>query len=380
MAAIQRQIQISKSISNDDYRVLVISRKGTHSRERMIQENINQSGTFEGIDYKYASGTPLYPENFILRNMMKVRGWCVEVALILYYGLTRKSTCAIVCTSSLSKLKYLRIATRLANIKLIYDYVEYFESVKDRSMKEISNKVSFDTLFYKYTDALIIISSFLVKYVNSMNANKPYLIIPPIIDFDKYSYIQNKPSDENYFLYCGSAYYPDVIEFIINAYRRSKSISQNVTLVLVVNGAQEVLSRIANSIKNDTSIKLLSKLSYEDLIGYYKNAKALLIPLQDNLQDKARFPFKISEYTAAGRPIITSDSGAVVEYFHDGVNALMAKTGDVNDFSEKLNFILNNPQQSEELGKRSFTLGQKSFNYKSYSSNLRSFISQQTKQ
>jgi glycosyltransferase involved in cell wall biosynthesis len=143
-----------------------------------------------------------------------------------------------------------------------------------------------------------------------------------------------------------------------------------------VNGGAEKISKHRDSIKDDKTIKILSNLSYEVLISYYKNAKALLIPLQDNLQDKARFPFKISEYTAAARPIITSDSGAVIDYFQDGINALLAKTGDVNDFAEKLKFVLNNPQEAEKIATKSHELGQKLFNYKSYSTSLQEFATQ----
>ena len=138
------------------------------------------------------------------------------------------------------------------------------------------------------------------------------------------------------------------------------------------------VSKIRSHISEDKTIKILSDLSYEDLIGYYKNAKALLIPLQDNLQDKARFPFKIGEYTAAGRPIITSDSGAIVEYFEDGKNALLAKTGDINDFSAKLNFILENPDKAEQIGLNGHALGQQRFNYKSYTSTLWKVIAKQS--
>jgi glycosyltransferase involved in cell wall biosynthesis len=198
--------------------------------------------------------------------------------------------------------------------------------------------------------------------------------VPPIIDFEKFSRIQNKPKENNYFLYCGSVQYSDVIEFIIEAYRNSRSESQGVLLILVLSGPTEIISKIESSIREDKTIKILTGLSYEDLIGYYKNAKALLIPLQDNLQDKARFPFKISEYTAAGRPIITSDSGAVVDYFKDGENALLAKTGDLGDFSMKLDFIIEHPEKAEQIARNSHALGHQYFNYKSYAMLLSNFL------
>lgn len=345
-----------------------------HSSSVVAKEKINASGSFEGVDYIYASGTPLYPNGFMARNFLKFVGWLRELLMILSYGFTKNSSCVFVCTSSLSKLRYLWYVTRITKTKLVYDYVEYFSSIENRSMKTVDHGKTFDTEFFKYTDALIIISSYLEQHVNRMESSKPYIIVPPIIDFEKFSIIDNKPTESDYFLYCGSTYYLDVIDFIIEAYRKTNSSGRGVSLLLIVNGSSDVRARINESIKGDMAIKLLSRLSYEDLIGYYKNAKALLIPLQDNLQDKARFPFKISEYTAAGRPIITSDSGAIVEYFEDGKNALLAKTGDVNDFADKLTFILENPQKAEQIGLNGHALGLQRFNYKSYTSALHKLI------
>jgi glycosyltransferase involved in cell wall biosynthesis len=373
-AEVQRQLQISKAILSEEVRVLVINNKGIHPKNIIQKENIGRSGTFEGIDYIYTSGTPLYPPNFFIRNFLKVIGWLNELATILYHAFTGDLACIIICTSRLRRLKYFWFLTRITRTKLIYDYVEYFSSLSDRSMKDPSNKKTFDTVFFNYTDGLIIISFYLEQHVNSLKANRPHVIVPPIIDFEKFDKIKNKPDEPDYFLYCGSVQYADVIQFIIEAYRKSRGESHGVTLILVVSGPAEIISRIKLSIMSDKKIKILSGLPYEDLIGYYKNARALLIPLQDNLQDKARFPFKISEYTAAGRPIITSDSGAVVDYFKDGENALLAKTGDLEDFSAKLNYVIDHPEIAEQIAQKSHALGERFFNYKSYSPVLTDFL------
>jgi len=373
-AEVQRQLQISKAILSEKVGVLVINNKGIHSKKTIQKENIKRSGTFEGIDYIYTSGTPLYPPNFVIRNFLKVIGWLNELITILSHAITGDLACIIICTSRLNRLKYFRILTRMTNTKLIYDYVEYFSSLADRSIKDPSNKRTFDTTFFKYADALIIISSYLEQHVNNLKANRPYIVIPPIIDFEKFERIDKRPIELNYFLYCGSVQYIDVIQFIIDAYQNSKGKNKGIMLILVVSGPEAMISKIRHSTKEDKSIKILSGLPYEDLIGYYKNARALLIPLQDNLQDKARFPFKISEYTAAGRPIITSDSGAIIDYFKDGDNALLAKTGDLEDFTIKLDYVIDHPNDAEEIAKKSHALGDHFFNYKSYSELLKEFL------
>lgn len=373
-AEVQRQLQVAKAILDDDTRVLVINKKGIHTRSILNKENIKWSGTFEGIDYLYTSGTALYPPNFIIRNFLKFIGSLNELVTILYQAATGKLACIIICTSSLRRLQYLWFLTRITKTKLVYDYVEYFSSLEDRSLKDPSTKKSFDTLFFNYTDALIIISTYLAQHVNSLRANKPYVIVPPIIDFEKFDKINNKPDEPDYFLYCGSVQYADVILFIIDAYRKSMGAKQGVALILVVSGPAEIIAKFKLLTKPDKTIKICSGLSYEDLIGYYKNARALLIPLQNNLQDKARFPFKISEYTAAARPIISSDSGAVIDYFKDGESALLAKTGDLEDFTSKLNYVIEHREEVEQIAQNSHALGQRYFNYKSYSTILKDFL------
>jgi glycosyltransferase involved in cell wall biosynthesis len=379
MAAIQRQLQIAKAIVNEHTDVLVISRKGTHSPRRIHEEGITTSGTFEGVAYVYASGTPLYPNNFLVRNFLKIFGVLGELAILLRCYLTKGLTGVVVCTSKLPMLRYLWFLTRILRIKLIYDYVEFFSSLADRSIKEVTDKKGFDMEFFKYADAFIVISTYLANHLRA-HTTKPFVVVPPIIDFEKFTRVDTTQPESEYFLYCGSVDYKDVIEFIIAAYYKTDAQSKNVRLVLIIYGDKKEISEIQRSVERDSSIKILSGLSYETLIGYYKNAKALLIPLQDNLQDRARFPFKISEYTAAGRPIVTSDSGAIVEYFQHEKNALLARTGDLSDFAAKLNFVLHNPQKSTEIGLNGNLLGRQHFNYKSYRAQLLDLISNEGKQ
>ena len=375
MAAIQRQLQIAKAMKNDHSRVLVVNRKGVHSKSVIQHEKIKTAGTFEGIEYVYSSGTPRYPNNFMVRNVLKIIGNLGELFEVIYHRIFQNLQCLVINSLSLSELKYYYYLSRMINVRLVYDYVEYMSSLEDRSIKTASTKQTFDNLFFKYTDSLIIISHFLERHIKSVALGLPYVVVPPIMDFEKFAALQSKPPENEYFLYCGSTHYFDVIEFVIEAYQKAAGSHHEVALMLVVNGDPEKMAKLQRSIQHNKSIKVVSNLPYETLIGYYKNAKALLIPLQDNLQDKARFPFKISEYTAAARPIVTSNSGAVVDYFTDGIDALLAKTGDADDFASKLALIMANPEQAEVIAKNGYQLGVKHFNYKSYSAPLMELIS-----
>jgi glycosyltransferase involved in cell wall biosynthesis len=100
----------------------------------------------------------------------------------------------------------------------------------------------------------------------------------------------------------------------------------------------------------------------------------LLLPLRNTIQDKARFPFKISEYLASGRPIITSDVGVISEYFIDNENALICIPDDIDSFVEKLNYVIFNSYAANEIGNKGYLLGKNYFNKDCYNSDLLNLI------
>ena len=57
-------------------------------------------------------------------------------------------------------------------------------------------------------------------------------------------------------------------------------------------------------------------------------AHGLLIPLFDDVRSTARFPTKIGEYLASGRPIVTTAVGEMPRYFEDGVTAFISAPDD----------------------------------------------------
>jgi glycosyltransferase involved in cell wall biosynthesis len=263
-------------------------------------------------------------------------------------------------------------------MELVYDYVEYIDSLGNRNKKEIIeiNK-SFDNNFYKYTDRIICISDYLKNQVKNSNHGKLVFKIPPIIDFSFFDSVKIESRNPSNFLFCGSAAYFDIIVFIINSFFYSEAVKNNYQLKLIINGASSQILRINEFVdkkKNRNNITILSKLSYIDLIRYYKSATALLIPISNNLQDKARFPFKICEYTASKRPIITSDTGAIEEFFKDNKTAFIAKADDYESFADKMNLVINEPGFANEIGANGYNLGKKVFNYKAYAEEFKKFL------
>ena len=173
---------------------------------------------------------------------------------------------------------------------------------------------------------------------------------------------------EKYFLFCGDAGYKETIFFIIDAYEAlHDATGTNSYLYLVINGKPENVSEVKDYINNNSKkvqIKFFSKLPERELFQKYKNAIALLIPLRPTFQDIARFPHKTGEYLASGNPVISTNYGEVKYYFKDMENMLLAEEYDVNKFTEKMQFVIDNPDVAKQIGIKGKTVASSIFDYK----------------
>jgi glycosyltransferase involved in cell wall biosynthesis len=259
-------------------------------------------------------------------------------------------------------------------MRFVYDYVEFVDSFTNRDARSICElKLKFEKNVDKYADAYIVISKYLDNYLEGLNKYSNRVLIPPTQNFNDFDNIPKLDSNQKYFLYCGGVNYEAAIKFLIDAYINSNAIDEQIMLYLVINGSEWEIANLQKYVhkkSNTKSIIILSQLPYDLLISYYKSAMALLMPLRNTIQDQARFPFKICEYLASKRPVITSDVGVISEYFVDERDALIAIPDDIASFVEKMNFVISNSISADEIGNKGYSLGKYKFSDNLYNSDL----------
>lgn len=373
-AVIQRQMQLANSLLESGYKVNVINRRGVHSKLVTNREKILTNGEYFNIRYIHCSIIPYKSKFFIKRNIFKVLGLINEFFIIGYYRLFKNSKFLFNNSISINQLKYYYFLTKVFKMELVYDYVEMVYSLRKRDMKTMElAKNSFDNQFFNYVDKVITISDFLDIHVRKVAPIITRIKIPPIIDFTFFDEVKPKIDAGSFFLFCGSAAYMDIIVFIIKSYHKSKSIQNDYSLKLIINGTVNEINFVRKHIKKSklqNEVEVLSNLAYSDLISFYKAARALLIPMKDNLQDQARFPFKICEYVASNRPIVTSNVPLINEFFENNKTALIANVDDSDEFANKLNRIIEIPLWANEIGQNAYDMGKHTFNFKTYSKEI----------
>lgn len=258
------------------------------------------------------------------------------------------------------------LIAKLVRAECVLHVVEYRSRIAYRSPILRLNDLVFEALAPRIFTKFVAISTLIQRSILSKNPGANVTVIPPVCNFDEIAKTPKVNHPHPYFLYCASLSYEDVAWFVIEAFLKVGA--PKVDLVLVLNG--KLSERVRAACEKHDSIKLFSKLDYKILIGMYKGAHALLIPLRNIAQDAARYPQKISEYLATGRPIISCRVGEVGRHFTHGVDALLTKSYDVAEFSEMMRFSLSDVEKIDIIAQQGYRLGAQLFDTRAQEKSL----------
>ena len=181
-------------------------------------------------------------------------------------------------------------------------------------------------------------------------------------------------------VYCASIVYYRVITVILAAFTTLHNVHSDVVLKLVLyGGGKNMYKRLDDDICRlglKGNVEVLHHVETADLKRLYRESLLLLIPLDPSKkQDKARFSQKIAEYLSSATPLLTVKAGEIPYYFTDGVNAFVADDMSAESMFERMNYVLENIKESEDVGKRGFALGKDKFDCRTVGKDLHGFLS-----
>jgi glycosyltransferase involved in cell wall biosynthesis len=94
---------------------------------------------------------------------------------------------------------------------------------------------------------------------------------------------------------------------------------------------------------------------------YLGASDVLLLPLADTQFDRTRWPLRLGDYLAAGRPVVATSLPTIEKSVSEC--CLLAKIGDPEDFADKILSIISNPELREEMGKRARELAERKYSW-----------------
>jgi glycosyltransferase involved in cell wall biosynthesis len=372
-AQTQRILLIAKGLTENNCNTTILCTYGIYDK---TQTQVKYKGQIDGINYIHCSGLAFRPNSFIIRNLRKIWGGVVEIYLLLKFRIYGELDYLFISTNSFKKSLYYSILSKFLFVHSVIDNTEFWSAPTRMKRFSLDAKLH-DYLSPMLYSKVICISDYLYNYTLKTRTHPHILKIPALVDFSLFHLSTDTTQiNERSILFCGSAAYYPIIDFIISAFELANV--NGVRLILVAsNGVGSDYDKLNSRIKNSTktnSIEIRSNLKYSELIQLYKDSNALLIPLRPNIQDMARFPHKLGEYTASKSIIITTKFGEIPNYFQDMKNALVANDFETNQFAEKIEFSINNYHNLNILREASYQTGVKYFDYKLNGTRIYNFL------
>ena len=122
-------------------------------------------------------------------------------------------------------------------------------------------------------------------------------------------------------------------------------------------------------------LMLTGWVPWEQLSLYLAVVDVFVLPMKKNAYNESRWPGKIGEYLAAGRPILASDVGEARRVVRDGeIGYRWDNTPE--DFADKLVRILMDPSLAESMGRRARELAEGEYSWRVRGERIEKFYRQ----
>ena len=203
----------------------------------------------------------------------------------------------------------------------------------------------------KSADAVITISQYSAKRVKKIYGIHPVIIYPQISKFfklmepeKKKAFLNKKKIERKFLLAHGRIIpdknYSDLLDVIKNI--------KNVDLIISGSISEKYKFELEGKIDNlglNGRVKILGRISSEDLLGYYNCAELFLLPAK-----KEDFGLTPVEAMACGCPVIAWDDGAgPSETVKNNVNGLLSKPYSLKDFEEKIKLAFDKKWNKKKI-------------------------------
>jgi len=348
---------------------------GLHYKKKSIDKII---GRYCGVKY-YSPSIFEKPNSRLLHYYYKF----IYVSKVIVFLIRMKikwGRVSLIFDDNSIPLPLLYLLQKFSVVELIFNIEEWPLS---HNIKLVHKIIShwFVIFAFSVCKKTVCISSYLVERAKYYNKHIAVYKLPALTKFDDFKdqglildKIENRHTK---FLFCGNTGYLEVIWLIIHSYENFCLLKplENVKLVLILHGNEMIIRKLSQYInKSKYSIKLLSSLTESELFEQYDQATVLLAPLRPTIQDNARFPQKIAEYTAMSKPIITTNVGDIELYFDSNESAIFMGEFSIEELSQKMIFSVENKEKIRLIGMKGNIAGRKFFNYKQYVTSFGNFI------
>ncbi|MFH1905667.1 MAG: glycosyltransferase [bacterium] len=231
----------------------------------------------------------------------------------------------------------------------------------------------------KLADMVTVVSSFLERgaYKIGIDARKVVKIpnganLEEIKPIDKYLARKKIGADRNakILLSMGHTYMGNTMEFLMEAFKLVLTYDKSIKLMLV-GGLGDTEKEIINNYKGIcNNLILVGEVKQTDVPFYLGSADILLLSMEDNIIERARFPIRFGDYISCGRPIVSNAVGEIKNVIVEGNCGIATSHDSLNEFATAIKKILDDTDLQKKFSHNSRVYAEDKLNFKKITERL----------
>ena len=242
---------------------------------------------------------------------------------------------------------------KIIGYKIVVEYVEDLRLPSGAIRRGIHIKNQTNVFFERFipilVNGIVVISSYLFSKFEKYNKKVSLIHIPITAKIPEED--ESEIHEESIFTiaYSGSFGSKDGLETLIEAFKKFAVLHPQSKLLLAgINKNKELI----NKHLTDNKIKYIGYLPDEDFYPFLMKASTLCITRNKMKFANAGFPFKLGEYLATGKPVITSNVSDMELYIDNYIDAIVVEPESVDQIVDALMFLIKNKDEAKEIGRR----------------------------
>ncbi len=265
---------------------------------------------------------------------------------------------------------YPALAAQRRGARLVMDWCDWFG--RGGAVEERANPVGrallgpletyYEEAFRGRADAATIINRPLFDRALRMGLPKSKMLLLPNgsnpaklqpIDRQAARAALNLPADQPLLGYLGSLFARDA-RLLLDTFERLRARKAEVQLILIGNSKAQVPAK--------AGVLQTGFIAIEEVQRYLAACDLLLLPLSDTLANRGRWPSKISDYFAAGRPVAACAVGDMPEVLAQS-QAGATSLPDPEHFADLIGGMLDNPELLFQMGQNARRAAETRYNW-----------------
>lgn len=334
-------------------------------------------GHYEGIPYFYTSRSYIRENSFLKRNWKRLLGIINAWFLIRKIAL-KHSNCALLFygTTFYQELIFKSLSL-FYNIPTIADAAEAPRFLKEKKRFPKIHEFFYIRVRLLLYNSLIVISNYLRDYYSTVCPNKPTIQIPILVDFERFTSLQQGNTNDKIVTYVGDMKgNKDGVLDLLEAFSIVQKKQSDVKLKLIGPAPNKDMDRIKSKIATlrlKNNVILTGHIDVTEIPYQLITSTTLALARPNHIQAQAGFPTKLGEYLASKRPVVITNTGEVPNYLKDGYSAYIAEPGNISNIADKILEALDD-DKAELTGKRGHDIALENFSYKNHAKSLNNLI------